>query len=241
MILGEDGSRLSKRHGATSVIEYRDMGFLPEALMNYLVRLGWSSGDKELFSLDEMISLFDVVDVNKAPSSFNAEKLQWINQQYLKDEDPSRIAQLLSVHLGDLDIDPSFGPDLKEVVLAQRERAKTLVELAEISQFFYRDFEEFDEKMAKKQLRPVVSEALKAVQEEINTISEWTAENIHTAIHAVADKLEVKMGKVGMPLRVAVTGGAPSPGLDLTVFLVGKEACNRRIDKALEYIENRAE
>lgn len=241
MILGEDGARLSKRHGATSVIEYRDMGFLPEALINYLVRLGWSSGDQEIFTLDEMISLFDVVDVNKAPSSFNNEKLMWINQQYLKEEDESRIAQLLSVHLGELGIDPSSGPDLKDVVLAQRERAKTLIELAEISQFFYRDFDEFDEKMAKKQLRPVASEVLKAVQQAINAISDWRAENIHDAIHAVADKLEVKMGKVGMPLRVAVTGGAPSPGLDLTVYLIGKEACNRRISKALEYIANRTE
>ena len=241
MILGEDGARLSKRHGATSVIEYKDMGFLPEALMNYLVRLGWSSGDKELFTLDEMISLFDVVDVNKAPSSFNKEKLLWINQQYIKDEDPSRIAQLLSVHLGELEIDPSLGPDLKEVVLAQRERAKTLRELADISQFFYRDFDDYDENLAKKQLQADAVDVLKEAQSSLEDISEWTAENIHAVIHAVAEKLDVKMGKVGMPLRVAVTGGAPSPGLDLTVFLIGKEACIRRIDKALEYIANRPE
>lgn len=241
MILGEDGARLSKRHGATSVIEYRDMGFLPEALMNYLVRLGWSSGDQELFTLDEMISLFDVVDVNKAPSSFNGEKLQWINQQYLKEEDASRIAQLLSVHLGDLGIDPSEGPDLEEVVVAQRERAQTLIELAEMSQFYYRDFEEFDEKMAKKQLRPVAAEVLQAAQSALKALDNWNIEAIHDVIHGVAEQLEIKMGKVGTPLRVAVTGGAPSPSLDLTIYLIGQEASDRRINKALEYIAQRGE
>lgn len=241
MILGEDGARLSKRHGATSVVDYREMGYLPEAVMNYLVRLGWSHGDQELFTLDEMISLFDVVNVNKAPSTFNTEKLQWINAQYLKEEDASRIAQLLSVHLGNLGIDPAEGPKLEDVVVAQRERAQTLIELAEVCQFYYRDFEEFDEKMAKKQLRPVAAEVLQTAQADLNTLGKWEIESIHDVIHGVAEKLNIKMGKVGTPLRVAVTGGAPSPSLDLTVYLIGKEACNRRIDKALEYIANRAE
>ena len=241
MILGEDGARLSKRHGATSVIDYREMGYLPEALMNYLVRLGWSSGDQELFTLDEMISLFDVVNVNKAPSTFNTEKLQWINHQYLKEDDASRIAQLLSVHLGNLGIDPSKGPNLEDVVVAQRERAQTLVELAEVSQFYYRDFEEFDEKMAKKQLRPVAADVLQTAQAKLNALDSWNIEAIHDVIHGVAEELNIKMGKVGTPLRVAVTGGTPSPSLDLTVYLIGKEACDRRINKALEYIANRAE
>ena len=241
MILGEDGARLSKRHGATSVIDYREMGYLPEALMNYLVRLGWSSGDQELFTLDEMISLFDVVNVNKAPSTFNTEKLQWINHQYLKEDDASRIAQLLSVHLGNLGIDPSKGPSLEDVVVAQRERAQTLIELAEVSQFYYRDFEEFDEKMAKKQLRPVAAEVLQHAQTKLNALDSWNIEVIHDVIHGTAEELNIKMGKVATPLRVAVTGGAPSPSLDLTVYLIGKEACNRRIDKALEYIANRSE
>lgn len=241
MILGEDGSRLSKRHGATSVVDYREMGYLPEAVINYLVRLGWSSGDQELFTLDEMISLFDVADVNKAPSTFNTEKLQWINAQYLKEDSASRVAQLLSVHLGNLGIDPSEGPDLEDVVIAQRERAQTLVELAEICQFYYRDFDEFDENMAKKQLRPVAAEVLQVAQTKLNELDNWNIEAIHDVIHGVAEELNIKMGKVGTPLRVAVTGGAPSPSLDLTVYLIGKEACNRRINKALEYISNRVE
>ena len=241
MILGEDGARLSKRHGATSVIQYRDMGYLPEALLNYLVRLGWSAGDQEIFSLDEMISLFDVVDVNKSASSFNTEKLQWINQQYIKEDTAARIAHLLSVHMGDLGIDPTTGPALVDVVEAQRERAKTLIELADICQFFYRDFDEFDAAMAKKQLRPVAAEALEKVQAALSELSDWNAETIHEVINKVAEALDVKMGKVAMPLRVAVTGGAPSPSLDLTMSLVGQEACLRRITKALDYIKQRAE
>ena len=241
MILGEDGARLSKRHGATSVIQYRDMGYLPEALLNYLVRLGWSAGDQEIFSLDEMISLFDVVDVNKSASSFNTEKLQWINQQYIKEDTAARIAHLLSVHMGDLGIDPTTGPALVDVVEAQRERAKTLIELADICQFFYRDFDEFDAAMAKKQLRPVAAEALEKVQAALSELSDWNAETIHEVINKVAEALDVKMGKVAMPLRVAVTGGAPSPSIDLTMSLVGQEACLRRISKALDYIKERAE
>ena len=240
MILGDDGSRLSKRHGAVSVMQYRDDGFLPEALLNYLVRLGWSHGDQEIFSIDEMIALFDIDDVNKAPSSFNTEKLEWLNQHYIKDSDPAHIARLLSPHLGKLGIDPTQGPDLVDVVKAQQERASTLVEMADISQFFYKDYDEFDEKAAKKNLRPVAAEPLTRIRDALATITDWCEATIHQAIHDVADALEVKMGKVAQPLRVAVVGRAASPGIDITLFLVGQDACLRRIDRALAYIEQRA-
>ena len=241
MILGEDGSRLSKRHGATSVVAYRDMGYLPGALLNYLVRLGWSSGDQEIFSVSEMIELFDVDDVNKAASTFNAEKLLWLNQQYIKSAEAGKVAQLLSSHMGDIDIDPAEDPALTDVVSAQQERAKTLIELADVCAFFYKDFDEFDEGMAKKQLRTVAEAPLTLVKDKLTSLSDWTQQAIHDVIHGAAEELDVKMGKVGMPLRVAVTGGAPSPALDLTVYLVGQQACLRRIDKALAYIEKRKE
>ena len=141
MILGDDGARLSKRHGAVSVIAYRDEGFLPEALLNYLVRLGWSHGDQEIFSLDELIELFDIDQVNKAASTFNTDKLLWLNQHYVRHADPQRMAHLLSPHMGRLGIDPSEGAELKAVVAAQQARAKTLVELAQISAFVYQDFD----------------------------------------------------------------------------------------------------
>ncbi|MFC1684043.1 glutamate--tRNA ligase [Pseudomonadota bacterium] len=241
MILGDDGARLSKRHGAVSVMQYREEGYLPEALINYLVRLGWSHGDEEIFSLDELIQLFDIDDVNKAASSFNTEKLQWLNQHYIKADNPLRIAHLLSPHMGRLDIDPFNGPNLVEVAEAQQERAKTLVEMADISAFFYKDFEEFDEQAAKKHLRPVAQEPLEKMREALEKLEEWTPEVLHQTVEAVSAALELKMGKVAQPLRVAVVGRAASPGIDVTLHLVGQEACLRRIDKALAFIEKRAQ
>ncbi len=241
MILGDDGARLSKRHGAVSVMQYREEGFLPEALLNYLVRLGWSHGDQEIFSLDEMIELFDIDAVNKAASTFNTEKLLWLNQYYIKSSDPARIAHLLSPHMGKLDIDPSQGPDLVDVVRAQQERAKTLVEMAEISAFFYKDFDEYDENAAKKNLRPVARIPLEKSLEALQGLEEWTPEKLHQLVEDVSESLELKMGKVAQPLRVAVVGRAASPGIDDTLYLAGKDACIRRIKRALEYISKREE
>ncbi len=241
MILGDDGARLSKRHGAVSVMQYRDDGFLPEALLNYLVRLGWSHGDQEIFTLDEMIELFDIDAVNKAASTFNTEKLLWLNQHYIKSSDPARIAHLLSPHMGKLGIDPSDGVDLVEVVKAQQERAKTLVEMAEISAFIYKDFEEYDAKAAKKNLRPADRKPLEAAQEALTQLEDWTRENLHQMVEQVSEALELKMGKVAQPLRVAVVGRAASPGIDDTLYLVGKDACMRRIERALEFIRRREE
>ena len=239
MILGDDGSRLSKRHGAVSVMQYREDGFLPEALLNYLVRLGWSHGDQEIFTLDEMIKLFDIDAVNKAASSFNTEKLLWLNQHYIKSDDPKRIAHLLSPHMGDLGIDPARGPDLIEVVKAQQERAKTLVEMAQISAFCYQDFAEYEEAAAKKHLRAAAREPLEKLREALAGLAEWTPEVLHNVVQRVSDNLELKMGKVAQPLRVALVGRAASPGIDVTLYLVGKEATLRRIGRALEYIEQR--
>ncbi|MEN8176094.1 MAG: glutamate--tRNA ligase, partial [Pseudomonadota bacterium] len=240
MILGDDGSRLSKRHGAVSVMQYMQEGFLPEALLNYLVRLGWSHGDQELFAVDEMIQLFDLDAVNKAPSTFNTDKLKWLNQQYIKEADPLRIAHLLGHHFGELGIDPSEGPDIAEVIVAQRERANTLVELATISAFYYRDFDAYPEKAAAKAFKAAAVEPLGQVRSKMETLATWDREGLHALLQAVAEELDIGFGKVGMPLRLAVTGGSPSPDLDLTMFLVGKPACLRRIEQALAYIEQRA-
>lgn len=237
MILGDDGARLSKRHGAVSVMQYRDDGILPEALLNYLVRLGWSHEDREIFSLDEMIELFDINQVNKAASAFNTDKLLWLNQHYIKTEPPERIARLLSRHMGELGIDPAPYPPLAEVVLAQRERAHSLVELAEISAFYYRDFDTYDEKAAKKAFKAEAIEPLRRVREKMVAVTDWERVLLHDCIQQTVEELEIGFGKVGMPLRLAVTGGSPSPDLDLTLQLIGKEACLRRIDKAIAHIE----
>lgn len=239
MILGDDGARLSKRHGAVGVMQYCDDGYLPEALLNYLVRLGWSHGDQEIFSLDEMIELFDIEDVNKAPSSFNTEKLLWLNQHYIKNDDPARVARLLSTHMGELGVDPAKWPALEQVVAMQAERAKSLLDLAQICTVFYQDDVEYKEAGAKKNLKAAATEPLSKVKEKLASLEDWSRQNIHAIIHGVADELELKMGKVGMPLRFAITGGVPSGDLDLTVYLTGKEACLQRIDKALGYIQQR--
>ena len=156
------------------MVAYRDMGYLPEALLNYLVRLGWSHGDQEIFAVDELIELFDIEKVNKSASTFNPEKLLWLNQQYLKNDTPERIAHLLSVHMGDLGVDPAIDPPLEQVVESQQERAKTLVEMAQNSVFFYRDFEAFDEKAARKNLKAGSQEPPQLIRDGLAALSSWT-------------------------------------------------------------------
>jgi len=188
-----------------------------------------------------MVELFDIRNVNKAASAFNTEKLLWINQHYIKQDDPARIARLLSPHMGNLGIDPAEGPDLVEVVRQQQERAKTLVEMAEISAFFYRDFDEFDQKAARKHLKAAAQEPLQQVRDRLASLDEWDGEKLHQVVVDVAESLSLKMGKVAQPLRVAIVGRAASPGIDVTLQLVGREACLRRIDKALAWINKRVD
>lgn len=241
MILGDDGARLSKRHGAVSVVSYRDQGYLPEALLNYLVRLGWSHGDQEVFSIEEMIALFDISAVNKAAAAFNTDKLDWLNQHYIQHGDPKHIARLLSPHMGHIGVDPADGPDLVDVVAAQGARAKTLVELADISAFCYRDFDAYEPAAAKKHLRSVAREPLTRARAafEMLSLEDWQPEMLHHVVEQVAAELELNMGKVAQPLRVAVVGRAASPGIDVTLQLVGKDATLRRIDQALTFIAGR--
>ncbi len=239
MILGDDGAKLSKRHGAVSVMQYRDEGYLPEALKNYLVRLGWSHGDQEIFSEQEMIELFSLDAINKAPSAFNTDKLIWLNQHYIKTLDPVYVAEHLEWHMENQKIDTSNGPALPEVVTALAERAKTLVDLASSSRYFFEEYEEFDAAAAKKHLRPVAKEALELVQQKLAALDDWSETALHTAIQDTADQLEIGMGKVGMPLRVAITGAGQSPSLDVTLRLIGKERSIARIGRALEFIAAR--
>ncbi len=236
MILGEDGKRLSKRHGAVSVMQYREDGYLPEALLNYLVRLGWSHGDQEIFSLDEMLALFDIKDVNTSASTFNPSKLLWLNQQYIMRSPPEHVAHHLSYHLGQRGVDPDQGPDLVEVVRAQQERAKTLVEMADNSLFFYRDFEEYDPKAARKNLTPETAPVLEALRARLAGVEPWAREALHQAVLAVAEAAGLKLGKVAQPLRVAVSGGPVSPPIDVTLELLGRERTLARIDRALAHI-----
>ncbi len=239
MILGDDGKRLSKRHGAVGVMQYRDDGFLPEALLNYLVRLGWSHGDKEIFSCEEMIELFDLKDCNRAPSGFNTDKLIWVNQHYMKTLAPEYVAEHLAWHMNNQNINIENGPALAEIVKIQADRVKTLKEMAEISRYFFEDVTELDAKAVKKHLRPVVKEPLLMVKAKLAALTDWQPEFIHAAINDTAEVLQVGMGKVGMPLRVAATGGGNSPSLDITLALIDKDKVLERIDNALVVVEAR--
>jgi glutamyl-tRNA synthetase len=181
------------------------------------VRLGWSHGDQEIFTREEMIELFDLKDCNRAASGFNTDKLIWVNQHYMKTLDPNYVAKHLAWHMEDQGINIENGPSLTEIVKIQADRVKTLKEMAQISRYFYQDFTELDATAVKKHLRPVVKEPLTLVKAKLAALTQWSPENIHTAINNTATELEVGMGKVGMPLRVAATGGGNSPSLDITL------------------------
>ena len=240
MILGPDGGRLSKRHGAVSVMQYREDGFLPEALLNYLVRLGWSHGDQEIFTIDEMVKLFDITQVHSSAAAFNPEKLAWLNQHYIKTSDPKHVAHHLSYHLGKLSADPAPGPDIVEVVKAQRERAKTLAEMAGNSVFFYKEPSAYEAKDAAAHLRPEVEKPLAELRARLAALPLWSAEAVHAAVTGVAEAHGLKLGKIAQPVRVALAGCAVSPPIDLTLALVGRDKTLRRLDKALEYIKKAA-
>ena len=234
MILGADGQKLSKRHGAVGVMQYRDDGFLPHALLNYLVRLGWSHGDKEIFSREEMIELFDVADVNKSAARFDLEKLSWLNQQYLKTDDPFRIAPHFEWQLRAAGIDPTTGPDPVDVIVALRDRAKTLKEMAEKAKVWYEPLAAYDEQAVAKHLKtPTARVALEAAHAQFAALADWKVESIHAAIEAAATAIGEGMGKVAQPLRVALTGTQVSPSIDHTVFLAGRDEALRRIDAAI--------
>lgn len=236
MILGDDGKKLSKRHGAVSVMQYRDDGYLPQALLNYLVRLGWSHGDQEIFSLEEMIELFSLDAIGQSASAFNTDKLIWLNQHYMRSLPASTVAHYAKWHFEQQGIDITHGPALEDIIAIQAERVKNLKEMAQISRYFYEDYEDFDAAAAKKHLRPVAKEALELVQVKLAALTDWNVNTIHDAINKTAEELGVGMGKVGMPLRVAVTGGGNSPSLDQTLNLLKTEQIEQRITKALEYI-----
>ncbi|GAP65960.1 glutamyl-tRNA synthetase [Mizugakiibacter sediminis] len=234
MILDKEGKKLSKRTNAVGVMEYRDAGYLPHALLNYLVRLGWSHGDQEIFSIQQMIDLFDVADVNKAASRFDMEKLGWLNQQYLKNDDPLEIAPHFEWHLRAAGIDPAGGPDPADVIVALRDRVQTLKEMAERARIWYAPIEQWDAKAVEKHLRADGAAAvLAAARARFEALPSWTPESVHKAIEAVAAELGVGMGKVAQPLRVAITGTQVSPSIEHTVYLAGRPGALRRIDDAL--------
>jgi glutamyl-tRNA synthetase len=235
MILGADGAKLSKRHGAVSVLQYRDEGYLPEALLNYLVRLGWSHGDQEVFSMEEMQQLFDIAAVNKAASAFNPEKLLWLNQQHIMRATPERLAEYLKPQLAALGVAVTDERTLVAVANVQRERAKTFREMAQNSLYFFRDFTSYDEKAAKKNLTAESVAPLRAVRDKLSALDEWAAAGIHEAVNNTATELGIGLGKVAQPVRVAIVGTSVSPPIDVTLEVLGRQKTLARLQVAIEY------
>jgi glutamyl-tRNA synthetase len=236
MILGPDGAKLSKRHGAVSVLQYQEDGFLPDALLNYLVRLGWSHGDQEVFTREEMIAAFDIHDVNKAASAFNPEKLLWLNQQHMMRMSPAELVPHLRYQLQRMGLAGEDTRLLEGIVLAQRERAKTMKEMAENSRFFFLDEIQIDPKAAAKHLGADTASSLALVRERLAALPQWTAPAIHDTLHGFATERGVGLGKIVQPIRVAVSGGSVSPPIDATLELLGRERTLSRIDAALEQL-----
>ena len=237
MILGSDGSRLSKRHGAMNVMEYKKQGYLPEALLNYLVRLGWSHGDEEIFSKEDLVEKFNVASLNKSSSKFDLKKLNWVNQQHIMAIDSNDLSDYLIQNCNQEVINlPN-----NEVIISFSEAYKTRVEnLNELMDFFEslycKDFY-INEDAAKKHLKASILESLTDVMLIFKDI-EWNSEAIHQAIKDVCEKNEIGFGKIGQPLRVAITGNTISPSIDLTATLLEREIVLSRINKAIEYIGN---
>lgn len=240
MILGADGAKLSKRHGAVDVLEYRAEGYLPRALLNYLVRLGWSYGDQEVFSIDEMIQLFDIAAVNQSASAFNAEKLVWLNQQHIIGTPAKTLGQELLPYFDALDLDPTDGPEPASLAEGFHERADTLLHMVESARYCYENFEQIEPKAAKKNLRPVILEPLQAARDGLRDLKAWSRGEIARVIDETAANFEISMGKLGQPIRVAVTGGSVSPPIDITLELVGQKRTIARLGDAIAFIEARA-
>ncbi len=240
MIHGPDGAKLSKRHGAVSVLEYREAGYLPDGLLNYLLRLGWSHGDEEVFTRDQMIANFDLDGIGRSAANFDSDKLRWINQQHIQMTAREDLELMLASALQRAGREASAGPPLGLAVEALRERSATIAEMAELADCYYADFDDYDPKAAKTHLRPVVRDALASLREALAAVGEWTPAELERAVADVADSLDMRLGKVAQPLRVALTGRAASPGIGVTLELVGRARALGRIERAIQFVDSRA-
>jgi len=240
MVLGEDGERLSKRHGAVNVLQYKEAGYLPDGLLNYLARLGWSHGDQEIFSRDELIQYFDLHKINRAPGKFDDEKCLWTNQQHLLQMTGLQLARHVAPHLAATDIDPEEA-DLPSICELLRERSKTLGELAMQAHYFYRHPTHFDEEMVNKHwATATASSVLNALLVAFDALETWNSAGIQAAMQATAKAQGVKMPQVGMPLRLALTGSGQSPAIDLVAQLLGKDKVIARLHHALVWVDQAA-
>lgn len=237
MILGSDGKRLSKRHGATSVMAYCNQGILPSALINYLARLGWSHGDQEIFTVEELITAFDLKNINHSPAAFDPEKLLWVNQQHMQTMSAEQLLPHLQLFLNRNQTDITDQPPVAAVIEQLVPRSKTLVELADQMHNFYHDPKSYAEKAERKELTTNSQPVLEHMLQVLSQLESWNTETISAAIKDAIQSLGVKMNKIAQPLRTALTGDTDSPSINVTVYLIGQKACCRRIETAIEHIQ----
>jgi glutamyl-tRNA synthetase len=236
MILGADKTRLSKRHGATSVIAYRDMGYLPEAMVNYLVRLGWSHGDDEIFSRDELVDKFSIEQVGRSASVFNPDKLLWLNAHYIKTGDPVRLAGILAEHLAALGVDATGGPSLPAVVKTLQERARTMVEMAEGARFYFQSETSYDEKGVEKLEEPAVPALLDALMGLLAGVTPFLYQQLEEAVKGWCLERGMKLGQVGPVIRVALCGTTAAPGIYEVMEVLGQEETLARLRRAAQFV-----
>ena len=237
LILGPDKARLSKRHGAMAVTAYRDLGFLPEAVVNYLARLGWSHGDQEIFTRDELVAAFNVEAIGKSAGVFDVEKMRWVNWSHLKALAPDTLVRVARPYLAAAGFTGS-GDDawLAKALVTLQERAQTLDELVESGRYYFTDAITVDEAAAAKFLTAAVADPLRSVRAACATLGDWTVESITAAFNEVLAKHELKLGKIAQPVRVAVTGSTASPGIFEVLEILGRERTVARLDAALARI-----
>ncbi len=233
LIHGPDGAKMSKRHGSVAITEYREQGYLPAAVNNYLARLGWSHGDEEIFSMQQLIDLFELSQVGKTAARFDQAKLDWLNGHYLRESPPEELVEPVAALL---DVDLASGPDLVPVIASLQERSKNLVDLADGARFFYHAPTEYVEKAVKKNFKDATWPLLDAFVAKAEALPDWSGESVHAVISEVCEAAGVNMGKLAQPIRILVSGGPVSPPIDLTLELLGREASLRRIRKGMEIL-----
>ena len=239
MVLGSDKSRLSKRHGAMSVGEYKNMGFLPDAMINYLVRLGWSHGDQEFFERDDLIDKFDLEHLGRSASMFDMDKLFALNSKHIQSKTPEELADPLLFHLKDLGINAENNAFTQGVIQTLQPRSKTLVEMAQGAAFYYQDDVKFDEKAADKFLNPDIKAVLQKSADYIKGLEEYTQEELENVFKRIMEETDLKFGKIAQPLRVAITGTTMSPGIFEMLLALGKDKTIQRIKSAIQLIQDK--
>lgn len=237
MILGPDRTRLSKRHGATSVLAYREMGYLPQAMVNYLVRLGWSYGDQEVFSREELVEMFSLENVGKSAGIFNPDKLLWLNAYYIKEENPQRLAELAAPFLEKNGIRVDDLSYLAKAVPTLQARSKTLVELAEGAAFYFKDEPEYEPEAVRKFLKSEIQDLIAEILGILKELPSFEEQDIEKAFENFCAGKDIKFKKIAQPLRVMITGKTVSPGLFELMDVLGKERVVRRIERGLRYLE----